>query len=804
MNTFKTLALRIAAITAAFALAFTFMVGSSNEADAAAQPLTAGAGITAVMIATSVPALGVIGTTGTLNGGGSQAAVLVTEPIEFTFTAGTTLNTANIVAADFTAIQGLGAASGGTAGVAGTLCGTTTAVAGTRVITCAMLAGGLSTGTGAGKGIITLAHSATSGGNEIIMPLVATAAGTLGSRTNNATTDNHVTLTNLTIVAPTIALSIASVKADGVSSANVTFGSASDITTGLDTLTVITDFGTFFKGDDASAGSDVMKDATQWSPNPSVSAGQTSYVEMAATTDASEPVDTLSIRSDAVGAGTIKVYITPKGGGAAVLIKQLAITFTAATASPLLTTVALGIPSPTAIAGAGGAASTISVSLKDQNALAVAAGKKITVTTSEGVLDSNGTTCDLAGGSLDSGSDASCTYLWSGSVQSVSLWGIGNTGDAVVTVKATPFGTTTAITKTKTVTLTGGSVSTLTLGLFNSASATSAPAAYVIKNVTDTAGADFTSDEIVAIAQAQDADGNYIIPSGNVTFALTNSAGAVVNGLWKNAAEDASYLTASCSVSINATTGKCVDTIEAGAKKLKAGAVALIDNDKASTAPLAAGTYTVTATHGTGASKKTATSTFTVGAAVSTIAISDVASTTVGGTTTITATAKDAAGNLVADGTQIAISTSSANMLAKTSTGTIGSSVTVGTSNGVVTVTGLALSAGTSQVYATSGTKVGSTLSSVTGGSAAGSLDKNIPAGGSGSVYWSGGSGIVASATAGGCNALTIAGDNAAFSGKVVYVVGAAFASVNADFDALYTVGSLAKGAYELTCKSAS
>ncbi|PZC40728.1 MAG: hypothetical protein DK305_000356, partial [Chloroflexi bacterium] len=135
MNTFKTLALRIAAITAAFALAFTFMVGSSNEADAAAQPMSAGAGITAVMTATSVPALAVIGAAGTLEGGGSQAAIVAGQPVEYTLTAGTTLNTANMVAADFTVIQGVGG-SGGTAGVAGTLCGTMTAVAATRVITC--------------------------------------------------------------------------------------------------------------------------------------------------------------------------------------------------------------------------------------------------------------------------------------------------------------------------------------------------------------------------------------------------------------------------------------------------------------------------------------------------------------------------------------------------------------------------------------------------------------------------------------------------------------------------------------------
>ena len=230
------------------------------------------------------------------------------------------------------------------------------------------------------------------------------------------------------------------------------------------------------------------------------------------------------------------------------------------------------------------------------------------------------------------------------------------------------------------------------------------------------------------------------------------------------------------------------------AKLKKAGAIAILDVDKASTAPMPAGTYTVTATHGSGTTKKTATATFTVGAAASTISIADIASTTVGGTTSIVATAKDASGNMVADGTQITISASSANLLLKTSTGTTGSAVTVGSSNGAITVTGIGLLAGII---------IGSITNNI-GGDADGTLDKNIPAGGSGSVYWSGGSGIVAAASAGGCDALTIAGDNSSFSGKVVYVVNAAFDSVNADFNASYTIDSLAKGAYELTCKAAS
>ena len=802
MITFKKFAMRGAAVTAAFAIAFTLMLSASEEVQGATVTTTAGAGIDDVLISTSVPAGGIIAATGT---DGMTALAGAANIWTYTLPVGYVITEANFVAADILVVQAAHS-GGGTAGTAGTLCGTLATSAANRTIACTMLAASFTTISNAGKGVVTYTLSPTAGGNEIQVSPTAMTNGGLGI-TSNVATDTFTDLADLTVISPTIALSTGtnSISADGVSSSNVTFGSSADVTTGGDTITVITDFGEFHKGDNASGASDLMLNSTQFSPNPSTTSTQTVTFPLNLTTDATDPDDTLSIRSTAVGSGTIKVYLTPTTGGTAVLIKQLSITFKASTASPVLTTITLGTPSPAAIAGAGGVLSRLTVDLKDQSAVAVASGKTVTVTTSEGVIDSNGTTCDTATpSSKTAGSDASCTFVWSGTQANLTLWGIGNTGTATITVKATPFGTTTALSKTKTVTLTGGSASTLTLGLFSSASATSAPAAYVIHNSDDAAGADNTRDEIVAIAQTQDADGNYIIPAGNVTFALTDSAGSAVNGLWKASAEQASYLTNSCSSSISTLTGKCVDTIEANAKLKKSGAVALIDNDKTTTAPLAAGTYTVTATHGSGATKKTATATFTVGAAVSTITISDIAATTVGGSTTITATAKDAVGNLVADGTQIAVSSAASSLLVKTSTGTVGTTVTVGTSNGVVTVTGLALANGTSQVFATSGTKVGSNLASVTGGEATGSLDKNIPAGGSGSVYWSGGAGMVAAALAGGCDALTVAGDNAAYNGKVVYVVGAAFASVNADFDALYSVDTLAKGAYELTCKSAS
>ena len=799
MNTFKKFAIRFAAVSAAFALAFSFMVSSPKEADGAALTVAVGGGVNNVLTSTSIAASQ---TLGTINNTG-QTLIAAGGTLTVTLPTGYVVNTSNIVAADIT-VQQAKANAGDTDGSV-TACASIASDATNRTITCTLAAGSLSTGANVpGTGVMTVATSASAAGNEIITPNVAMTNGDFDIEPSTADTGTNVT--NVTVVAPTIALSVSSVKADNVSSANVTFGTSADVTTGSDTITVITDAGQFFIGDNADGNSDLLLNSTQWAPNPSVSAGTVFTNTLNATTDTSDPDDTISIRSGSTGTGTIKVYITPKGGGTAVLVKQLSITFTAATATPLLTTITLGTPSPTAIAGSGGVVSRLTINLKDQNGNAVASGKTVTVTTDEGVIDSNGTTCDTATpGSKTSGSDASCTFTWTGSQANASLWGIGNTGTATITVKATPFGTTTPIKSTKTVTLTGGSVSTLTLGLFNSTSATSAPAAYVIKNVDDQAGADNTSDEIVAVAQAQDANGNYIIPAGNVTFALTNSSGTAYNNVLANAVEDTTIQAGSaCSVSVNTNTGKCVDTIEANAKLKKAGAIAILDVDKASTAPMPAGTYTVTATHGSGTTKKTATATFTVGAAASAITIADIASTTVGGTTSIVASATDAAGNKVADGTQITVSASSANLLLKTSTGTTGSAVTVGSSNGSVTVTGIGLLAGNSQVVATTGTKVGSALSVVTGGDASGTLDKNIPAGGSGSVYWSGGSGIVAAASAGGCDALTIAGDNSSFSGKVVYVVNAAFDSVNADFNASYSIDDLAKGAYELTCKAAS
>ena len=181
MNTFKKLAIRIAATTAAFALAFTFMVSTSNEVESATTTMTAGAGIDDVIIATSVPAGAAVANVGA-NG---MTAITANQIVVLTFTQGTTL-TGNSVAADYDCVQ---AANGGTAGVAGTDCGAITVNASARTIAFTQLAASLSTGTGAGTGVLAISINATGGGNEIIMPLAATTSGTIDATINAGASD---------------------------------------------------------------------------------------------------------------------------------------------------------------------------------------------------------------------------------------------------------------------------------------------------------------------------------------------------------------------------------------------------------------------------------------------------------------------------------------------------------------------------------------------------------------------------------------------------------------------------------------
>ena len=54
--------------------------------------------------------------------------------------------------------------------------------------------------------------------------------------------------------------------------------------------------------------------STQWAPNPSVSAGTVFTTTLQATTDASDPDDTISIRSGSTGTGALAIPASPVDG----------------------------------------------------------------------------------------------------------------------------------------------------------------------------------------------------------------------------------------------------------------------------------------------------------------------------------------------------------------------------------------------------------------------------------------------------------------------------------------------------------
>jgi hypothetical protein len=249
-------------------------------------------------------------------------------------------------------------------------------------------------------------------------------------------------------------------------------------------------------------------------------------------------------------------------------------------------------------------------------------------------------------------------------------------------------------------------VKAITLELVSKMTATSMPAQGIIHNATKTTG-DTLTDEIIAVARVQDAGGTDIVPSsGVVTFKAVDAAGAVV-GQWATS-EDSTLMTSACTggVGVNDTLGTCEDTVELLAGLKKAGAVALFDNDKASTAPLTSGTITVTASFGTGTAKVEATATFEVAGKIDTITISGDATVGIGESGSITATALDADGNAVADGTTITFQTSASVVALLSTTGAVANTAT--TSGGTASMTTLGLSGGTSEVFGIAGGKTGS------------------------------------------------------------------------------------------------
>ena len=92
MNTLKKFAIRFAAVTGAFALALSLMVSTSSKVETATTTMTAGTGIDDAIVATSVPAGGVLAAVGA-NG---MTAVTANQVVVLTLPTGYILNTANI------------------------------------------------------------------------------------------------------------------------------------------------------------------------------------------------------------------------------------------------------------------------------------------------------------------------------------------------------------------------------------------------------------------------------------------------------------------------------------------------------------------------------------------------------------------------------------------------------------------------------------------------------------------------------------------------------------------------------------
>jgi hypothetical protein len=419
--------------------------------------------------------------------------------------------------------------------------------------------------------------------------------------------------------------------------------------------------------------------------------------------DTDEDHDEIGIAIKAKSAGVVLLNVTSKGDS-----KTLAFNVTAVTAVASIT---LGTPSPTQVPAAGGTGADITVVLKSATGVTLT-GATYTVTSSLGVVASNATDCDIsADGTADTNSDASCKVTNSQATDVIEIFGNGITGTATITV------TSGTVTATKSVTLTGGTVSSIVLDLVR----TNSTVSFVAKGIiADRQSTTTELDELLAVARTLDADGNSII-SGDVTFKITNAAGDTV-ALFRNVAAAASgdvnteaatesNLTfaagTTCDTSITTTTGSCKDTPEVLAGGLsRAGATALIDVDSASTAPLATGTYTVTATHGALTLLKTVTATFVVAGPVATITIAGDAAIDIGGQGSITATLLDSEGNPVADQTAIGFETSNAVITTLTTAGTVSDDgVTTG---GASTMTILGLAGGSVEVFGIAGGKVGS------------------------------------------------------------------------------------------------
>ena len=299
--------------------------------------------------------------------------------------------------------------------------------------------------------------------------------------------------------------------------------------------------------------------------------------------------------------------------------------------------------------------------------------------------------------------DNACTTVGTNAlgVTTVQLFGSGSPGVATVTF------TLGSITASRTVTLTGTPAGLVLDG----ARQTGAGLGYIAKDIVRGSQSGGTAeDELYVVANVNDINGNPVAgPTVIVTLTGRNAANAIQSFWSAGGPENLPGIGggAYCDVSVGPT---CVDLAQAGSGSAgRAAAVGYIDIDAATPS----GTYTVTGSClcGPGGAEITGTYSFKIAQKPSVIVVTGPGALFVGANDSATATITDVDGAVVADGTAILWSSSTAFLLLQTAGGAVATTgLGTTTTNGVITITLIAVGPGVAQVVANYGTLVNNNL----------------------------------------------------------------------------------------------
>ncbi|WP_339382647.1 Ig-like domain-containing protein [Pseudomonas sp. R9.37] len=545
-------------------------------------------------------------------------------------------------------------------------------------------------------------------GNLVVGTPVAwkTSAGTLASvsTTTNASGVATVVLTSSTTAG---SATVDAVAGAGSSSAVVTFavGNAAAVTVTAAPASITAD------GSSTSTLSAIVKDAHGNLVAGTPVAWKTSAGTLASastTTNASGVATVVLTSSTTAGSATVDA-VAGAGSGSAV------VTFTIGNAAAVTVTAA-----PASITADGSSTSTLSATVKDAHGNLVA-GTPVAWQTSAGTLASVSTTTNASGvatvvltSSTTAGSATVDAVAGAGSSSAVVTFAVGNA--AAVTVTATPASITADGSSTSTLSATvkdahgnlvaGTPVAWKTsAGTLASASTTTnaSGVATVVLTSSTTAG----SATVDAVAGAGSG-------SAVVTFTIGSAAAVTVTAAPASITADGSS-TSTLSAIVKDAHGNLVAGTPV-AWKTSAGTLASVSTTTNAsgvatvvlTSSTTAGSATVDAVAGAGSSS--AVVTFAVGNAAAVTVTATPASITADGssTSTLSATVKDAHGNLVA-GTPVAW---------KTSAGTLASASTTTNASGVATVVlTSSTTAGSATVDAVAGPGSSSTVVTFTAGS---------------------------------------------------------------------------------------